>query len=215
MSKEKNRKNGSNHRNTAVNRAAAYVGPLALLVLTQNSGTSASVPNASAMVRNWPQPKTETLCEFQPPHTGTVLASALPANPPTYSLILVPSYPARTIWYQEGLEKIDAMRDIAPNWDTYGAAPPTEAALTKAKTVMETLHSMNLRPSRIAASAEGGVAISFFDENRYSDIEMLNTDDVLAATSVGDGSPHVWEVSPEDLKFVKTMETIRGFIRAK
>ena len=216
MSKENNRKIGSNPPNTGISKTASYAAaPFALLLLTQQHGFSAPTPYASAITKQLPPPKPESPSRTQMPPPSEIWASALPNDSSSYRPIQVPHYSARIAWYQEGLEKIEAMRNLTSNWDTYGAEPPTEASLAKARTVLETLYQMNFRSSRIAASAEGGVAISFFDKQRYSDIEFLNTDDVLAATSLRDGNPHVWEVPAEDLKFVKTMEAIREFIRAK
>lgn len=216
MSKENNRKIGSSHPNTGISKTASYAAaPFALFLLTQQYGLSAPTPYASAITKHLLPPKPESPSRTQTPQPSEIWASALPNDSSSYRRIQAPFYSAQIAWYQEGLEKIDGMRSLTSNWDTYGAEPPTEASLAKAKTVMETLYQMNFRPSRIAASAEGGVAISFFDQKRYSDIEILNTEDVLAATSMGDGNPRVWEVSAEDRGFVKTMEAIREFIRAK
>jgi len=113
-------------------------------------------------------------------------------------------------WMEEATNTLDALRKLAPNWDSYGAEPPGQDALHRAHEVLEALDAMRFRPDRVAASAEGGVAIAFVREQRYADVECYNSGEILAVTSDGRGRPEVWEVAPNEIG--RTLDRIRDHI---
>jgi hypothetical protein len=121
-----------------------------------------------------------------------------------------PSTEKHSPWIDEAMRALDALRELAPNWDSYGAEPPAEDALQRAHEVIEALDAMRFRPDRVAASAEGGVAIAFVREGRYADVECFNSGEMLAVISDGRGRPEVWEVAPDELG--RTLNRIRDHI---
>ena len=102
-----------------------------------------------------------------------------------------------TAWLAEYHRAVEALGDLREDWNTYGAAPPNDTAISLAKLVLTCLAARGLRPHRVNPSAEEGVCISFRNGRLYADIECFNTGEVAAATSDGLGQHRVWEVAPD------------------
>ncbi len=124
-------------------------------------------------------------------------------------------------WVVEAHRSIAAFRELAVDWDSYGADPPNETAIRSAQRVLGVLAGFDFKPSGVSPSAEGGICfwfdasgvVSLWDggSTLYADIECFNDSEVLAVTSDGKGNPDVWEVGVEpDLK--GTIGRIRGFL---
>jgi hypothetical protein len=106
-------------------------------------------------------------------------------------------------------EEVDEMRWLQPDWNGYGSESPNEFARDLAKQIL--LSATNVAvPNRVAPSAQGGVGICFYRDNKYADVEFLNTGEILATTSDGTGRPQVWEVKPSEMK--GALERIGQFI---
>lgn len=78
--------------------------------------------------------------------------------------------------------------------------------------MLSTLADINLEPSNIDTSAEGGICISFRRGDRYGDVEFLNSGEVLAVTSLGGCDTRVWETDAGQQDLRRTVNLIRGFI---
>ena len=85
------------------------------------------------------------------------------------------------------------MVNLEADWDSYGAEPPNDVALLAAVQVLDDLASINLDPTSIDPSVEGGICLSFQRGERYGDIECFNTGEILAVTSTGYDTK-VWTV---------------------
>lgn len=94
-------------------------------------------------------------------------------------------------------DDVDAMTRMQPDWNGYGSEPPNEFSRDLAKQILLSATSV-LVPNRVAASAQGGVGICFYQGNKYGDIECLNSGEILATISDGIHRPEVWEVKPSD-----------------
>lgn len=117
-------------------------------------------------------------------------------------------------WFAAGLSKIDGMQNLRRGWDGYQAEPPNASTIEQARFVLQMLYRMNFEPNRIAASAEGGIAIAFYTADRYGDVEMLNSGEVLAITSIGDGNPNAWKVEGNS-QVKEALGKIRDYIRLR
>jgi hypothetical protein len=72
-------------------------------------------------------------------------------------------------------ERLDTLRGLAPNWNSYGSPPPSEVAIDNAKLALRWLQEKELEPENVHASADGGVAFSFVSETiSRAAIECLN-----------------------------------------
>ena len=90
---------------------------------------------------------------------------------------------------------IGKLRHLETDWDSYGAEPPNEVALQLATDLIS-----GCKPSLVGASAEGGVCVSFFNDDRYGDIECFNTGEVLAATTKRGEDTEVWAVDHKSMR---------------
>lgn len=121
---------------------------------------------------------------------------------------------ASSAWLARSVSKIEGMENLEHGWDGYQADPPSTTTIDQARTILQTLYRMNLEPNRVAASAEGGITLAFYNSERYGDIELLNSGEVLAITSSGNGNPEVWEVSG-DKQIKEALGKIRDYIRCR
>jgi hypothetical protein len=95
-------------------------------------------------------------------------------------------------------EAVDDMQGLPGDWNGYNSEPPNEFARQVAKQILLSATNV-LVPTRVAPSAQGGIGICFYGRNnKYADIECLNTGEILATLSDGRGRPEVWDVRPID-----------------
>lgn len=93
--------------------------------------------------------------------------------------------------------KLAELAELKPNWDTYGAEPPSEGALRRALKAIQSTWT-NLLPVTALPSVEGGITLVYStDANRYAEIEFGNDGEVVAAFRRPSGGPKVWAVRDE------------------
>jgi hypothetical protein len=109
--------------------------------------------------------------------------------------------------------RIQALVGLRQNWDSYGAPPPNERAASNAIRVLNLLESIRLDPTRILASAEGGIGICFIRGDRYADIECSNEGEVLGVYYIGPQMPALLETDASDASILAALERIRDHIR--
>lgn len=126
-----------------------------------------------------------------------------PETEPSLQLAIFPS-----VTFQPTIRRLLSFAD---NWDSYGAPAPNFVAGINAELVLEELTPADPTPTRIVASAEGGIAITFRDGSKYADIETLNTGIILAVLSDRTTTPIVWQVEKQHIR--ETLGRIRDFIR--
>jgi hypothetical protein len=69
----------------------------------------------------------------------------------------------------------DELRNLEDGWDSYNAPKPTECSIMRTAEILGYILPLGLKPNRILASAEGGVAIIFSGVDiRRALIEILN-----------------------------------------
>jgi hypothetical protein len=90
--------------------------------------------------------------------------------------------------------------------------PPSDLAIAYAQAILAELSWDRLAPSRVVASAEGGVAVCFVKGNKYSDIECLNNGSILGVTSDRRERPTVWEIDADPAAIARACSRIRKFL---
>lgn len=115
-------------------------------------------------------------------------------------------------WLSGCIDKLESLRKLQKNWNSYDSEPPNSTALYWGRVVIEILTSIDFPPSHILASAEEGINISFICDEKYADIECLNIGEILAVKSNRRDYPDVWQVNPsrEDIK--RSLEKIRAYL---
>ena len=114
----------------------------------------------------------------------------------------------------EARERLATAKTLQPNWDSYGAEPPNKRSRAVAVRILDVLQQKSIPPTRLVASAEGGIGIVFTDGDRYADIECLNSGEIMVAAYSGQQVPEVWEVEPTDDGISAALERIRVHIAA-
>lgn len=90
--------------------------------------------------------------------------------------------------------QLAGLADLGDDWNGYGAAAPNKNALSLADRMLTVLNELDLLPSRIVASADGGVSLVFLIPGGYVDIECFNEGDILAGFQLPRQPPEVEEV---------------------
>jgi hypothetical protein len=108
--------------------------------------------------------------------------------------------------------RIDSLTQLPSNWDTYGAAAPSAVTALWAKSATGLADGIGLTPIAIVPSPENGIGIAFRRGQRYGDIEIFNSGEILAVISDGSGKPNVWEVEPTISGMADALRTIRDYL---
>lgn len=104
--------------------------------------------------------------------------------------------------------RLKRLRCLEPNWDSYGGELPSNEALSAASTIGKTFIGFGLIPDAVTASPEGGIAICFMRNQKYADVECLNSGEILAVRYSSDDDPTAWEIESDA---VATDATARSF----
>lgn len=118
-----------------------------------------------------------------------------------------------TSWYNNQLSELESLKNLQTNWDSYGAEAPNHNAIYWARETLDLMHEKGIFQGTLVPSAEGGLAISFRSGNKYSDIEFLNSGDILAVIHKSNKPPKVWEVSWNKDDIEQSLEEISSFLR--
>ncbi|HYM10162.1 MAG TPA: hypothetical protein VEU62_05505 [Bryobacterales bacterium] len=112
--------------------------------------------------------------------------------------------------FQLHQERLAELSRLSPDWDSYGAEPPSHVAIAASRRILGALRRRAMLPTRILASAEGGVGICFVEGDRYAHIECLNSGDISAVMYQARGDPTVWEIPDDEQSLSKSLEDIRA-----
>ena len=93
-----------------------------------------------------------------------------------------------------------------------GTDAPSPAAVAIARTILRQLETEALEPTRVVASAEGGVGICFVAGDKYADIECFNAGEILGAISNRRDRPTIWKIEPSAAGFAEATARIRDFL---
>ena len=110
-------------------------------------------------------------------------------------------------------EKLDRIEDAvrAGVWKRQ-SEPPSTDAINNARTVLGELRTHALRPTGITPSAEGGLGIYFDRNQRYADVEILNSGKILGVVSDKSGGVNAFEVMPSLEGYKEALARIRDFL---
>jgi hypothetical protein len=114
-------------------------------------------------------------------------------------------------WLSSALCALGRLGKLANNWDSYGAEAPSRLAIETGKYIISVLSGLDLTPTSIDPSAEGGICISFRKGQRYSDIECFNDGTVLAVTAESDSKPNVWRLAG-DADVAPSIKRMKAFL---
>jgi hypothetical protein len=115
-------------------------------------------------------------------------------------------------WYNDQFLELKRLGTLQNGWDSYNAEAPTEKAFYWTRETLNIMHSNGFFDGKVVPSAEGGLAITFRRGEKYSDIEFLNSGEILAVTHETGQRPNVWTVPCDEDGIQKTLENISYFL---
>jgi hypothetical protein len=140
--------------------------------------------------------------------------------PPPYSAVVEMSDSATGKYEMAGgldaqfTQHFDKLKTIAAGSTIRRSDIPAPGPLAYcwAAATLEQLRRIQFPPSRVVESAEGGIAICFVNGNKYSDLECLNTGEILGVTSNRKDRPVAWEINPSKSDIARATIRIRVFL---
>jgi hypothetical protein len=109
------------------------------------------------------------------------------------------------------IHQIETSQYIKPNWDSYNAPAPTEESIHTTILFTRCCFLEEFIPDDIGAMAEGGMTVSFMENNKYAAVEFYNSGEVVALLSRPVDSD-VWEISSNILAFQEVIRQIKQFL---
>jgi hypothetical protein len=106
-------------------------------------------------------------------------------------------------------DEIQRLRHLSNDFNGYLSEAPNDLSIGLTLRVMRSAAG-TISPSRLVASAEGGVAIYFSNHRKQADIEVFNSGEMVASITDGQGRPEVWQVADGDIK--TAIEKISNFL---
>jgi hypothetical protein len=106
---------------------------------------------------------------------------------------------------------MNQLASLQANWDTFGTERPSQEAIASAAAIAESFISFGLVPDAIVPSAEGGVAVCFLRNQKYVDIECLNSGEVLAVRYSSCDNPRAWDVR-SDIVADATVQAVSQYL---
>ena len=116
--------------------------------------------------------------------------------------------------YSSLLAKIDRLKSLSSNWDSYAAPGPSPSTRVSADKVVRRAFEMHCLPDAVVPSAEGGVAVCWDSLQKHAYIEFDNDGTAIYARYRENDEPVLREFSVEDLDAIDGfINDIRVFIR--
>jgi len=112
--------------------------------------------------------------------------------------------------------QLDRLKGLRNGWDGYGALAPAPSVVSEARDILRKLQESLVKPHRISASAEGGIAFSFkASGDRRVQIEILNDGERFAHfyDLRGNSYTHEWPVDFQDKPFSELLEPLLHYMQ--
>jgi hypothetical protein len=106
------------------------------------------------------------------------------------------------------IREIESLSELHDDFNGYGSEAPNDESIKLASQVV--LSAVTIKPTRVVASAHGGVVIYFVRAGKRADIECLNTGEIVATISENLTLPRVWEIRAGEIK--KTLGILSDFL---
>jgi hypothetical protein len=114
--------------------------------------------------------------------------------------------------WQSFYQRVDSFADLQDGWNSYSARRPSATAVANARDFLDVLCAAKEKPTRLNASAVGGVGVTFRSGVRKAYIEFPNAGTAHALFSDGVTEPVVREVPTGSLAYVRLIGDIRKYL---
>jgi hypothetical protein len=124
----------------------------------------------------------------------------------------MPSYSARETEIAKWIAKLEGLSKLAPGWNRQGAPAPSEKAIRTARQFIEALVNDEQPPTRVAASAVGGVGVTRRIGDRMAYFEFYNDGAGCALLADDAAEERVFDVAPQHGTFTRLLHEVRAFL---
>jgi hypothetical protein len=97
-------------------------------------------------------------------------------------------------------EELHRISRLEPDWDSYGAEPPSADAIRASREILEELAGAQILPSAVVPSAGGGVSIYFMTAGRTVYVESYNQGSQALVMYDQQGSTEILEIGRDILR---------------
>lgn len=116
------------------------------------------------------------------------------------------------------LEKqLDSLSQLQEGWDGYDAPKPSESAVSEAREMLEKMQEALVKPFRVSAAADGGIAFSFIStSDKRAQVEVLNSGEKFAHLYdlSGNSRTEDWPRNLDQARFNELLEPILTYVRS-
>jgi hypothetical protein len=119
------------------------------------------------------------------------------AGPATYHIDFVPALgQAPSGKFEPWFARLQTVASLKDGWDSYGSPRPSPEAVAAARLYLTTLELLDWGPTRVEASAMGGVGVTHRQGARKVYVELYNNGTVHALFSDRTGPTPTMETTP-------------------
>lgn len=111
-------------------------------------------------------------------------------------------------------DKLDMLSRLAPGWNRHGAPAPSQKAIRAARQFVEAMIRDDQPPTRVAASAVGGVGVTREVKGRMLYAEFYNDGRVCALLTSDGGEETVRDVVPDSRGFTHLLNEAKAYLNA-
>ena len=149
--------------------------------------------------------------------SGSLLLSGVetlrPSKTPELDMLIIQSLVIGNTWTEKAQGKLEHLRSLESDWDSYGSEPPSREALATAGELLGMLIEEDLEPTRVVPSVEGGVVFDFIYAKRYAAIEILNTGEVTEVYMDESRNASASPLSDEHDELLQAIQKIQSFLK--
>lgn len=110
------------------------------------------------------------------------------------------------------LDKLERLSELAPGWNRHGAPAPSAEAIRLARQFIEAMLNDGQPPTRVAASAVGGVGVTRQTAERMAYVEFYNTGPACALLADNAGDEHILDIVSENGTFRRVLDEMRAYL---
>lgn len=114
--------------------------------------------------------------------------------------------------FSQARREVDTALKLGTGWDSYRATPPNRAAAELAMSFIDLLSRDFFAAPHIVAASEGGIAAVFSIDDKFAQVELLNSGTVLTTTFSNQVQPKVRKFGNDLHSMSAALETIRNFL---
>lgn len=111
------------------------------------------------------------------------------------------------------IAKLDDIEKLPENWDGDGAQPPSKNAIRIAKETILMIQQVEHSPRSVQATLDGGVVITFLNDNKHADLEFCEDGDaIVLMEDLRDRKETIFELSSSPSEIKKALGIINEYL---